>query len=178
MDPGTDHRQNPGLHNLGNELSRNVPNSPKIQIMRALKYLISLWAGILVYSLFSLIAGAMGFSAYNQLQEEWNKQQANLNDLERLNRELEGNRDALLYDSDLIAAYARELGYGRENEQFVRIVGLSGTKKQYLSPGQVVFAIWPEYMAEKMIRLISIATGIGILLILCIIELIMKRPIG
>jgi cell division protein FtsB len=146
--------------------------------MKALKYLISLWTAVLVYSVFSLIAGAMGFSAYDQLREERRKQQVNLDNLERIHRELEGSRDALLYDSDLIAAHARELGYGREQERFIRIVGLPGTKKQQLSPGQIIFAARPEYMAEETIRLVSIATGIGMLLILCITELILKRPIG
>ncbi|MDR1948893.1 MAG: septum formation initiator family protein [Spirochaetaceae bacterium] len=146
--------------------------------MKALKYLISLWVGVLVYSFFSLTAGAMGFSAYDQLRKERNKQQVNLDVLQGINRELEGGKDALLYDSNLIAAHARELGYGREDERFIRIVGLSGAKKQLFTPGQIIFAAKPEYMAEKTICLIALAAGFGTLLVLFIAEFIGKRPIG
>jgi cell division protein FtsB len=146
--------------------------------MKALKYLISLWIGILVYSLASLSSGAMGLSAYTQLREERDRQLVNLDTLNRINTELEGGKDALLYDSDLIAAHARELGYGTESERFIRIVGLSGTRKQNLSPGETLYARQPEYMTERKIGLLSLAAGVGTLLLLCIAEFIGKRPIG
>lgn len=83
--------------------------------MPVFKYLISLWVTIIVYSLLSLFAGARGISAYNQLKKEQDKQKTNLEYLKNINQKLEGKKDALLYDSDTITAYARELGYGAKD---------------------------------------------------------------
>ncbi|MDR2052918.1 MAG: septum formation initiator family protein [Treponema sp.] len=131
--------------------------------MRLLKYLFPLWVVILVYSLLSFFHGSSGFSAYDGLKTERDKQLANLEALKKIRGELEGNRDALLYDEDTIAVYARELGYGMEGERFVRIAGLSKTMRRQYWAGEVAGAQMPPSMDEKTIRTISLAAG-GIVL--------------
>jgi cell division protein FtsB len=143
--------------------------------MRALKYSISLWTATAVYVLFSLFSGTMGFSAYKQLSLERDKQRANMEALGRINKELEGAMDALRYDSDAIAVYARELGYGSEEEHFIRIVGLSGAKKQRITAGQIVLSRVPEALPDRAIRIISISAGLAVLICLGISDFLKFR---
>ncbi|MDR2785303.1 MAG: septum formation initiator family protein [Treponema sp.] len=131
--------------------------------MRLLKFLFPLWVAILVYTFLSFFHGPSGFSTYEGLRVERDKQLANLESLKKINRELEGDRDALLYDEDTIAVQARELGYGMENERFVRIAGLSKTMRRQYWAGDVAGALTPPSMDEKTIRAISLAAG-GIVL--------------
>lgn len=133
------------------------------RIMRLLKYLFPLWAAILVYSLLSFLYGPAGFSAYEGLEAERDKQLANLEALKNISRELEGDRDALLYDGDSIAVHARELGYGTDDERFVRIVGLSKAVRRQYWAGDAVGAQAPPSMDEKTIRMVSLIVG-GVIL--------------
>jgi cell division protein FtsB len=140
--------------------------------MRAVTYLISLWTAIAVYSLCSLFTGAIGLSAYQQLSDEREKQLVNIETLWRRNQELEGAKDALLYDRDTIAIYARDLGYGAEADTFVRIVGLPGTQKQPAVAGDMAIATDPDYIPDKTIRIIALAAGLGMFLCLFIADVL------
>jgi hypothetical protein len=131
--------------------------------MRLLKYLLPLWVTVFVYTLFSLLYGPAGFSAYDDLGAERDGQLANIASLEKISRELEGDRDALFYDGATVAVHARELGYGADNERFVRIAGLSKTMRRQYQAGDVLEARIPESMDEKNIRIISLITG-GVIL--------------
>jgi cell division protein FtsB len=146
--------------------------------MKPIKYLIPIWISIVVYSVLSLFSGAIGFSAYSQLLRERDRQKRNLEILQELNRELKGDADALLYDSDTIAAYARELGYGKSEERFIRIVGLSGRRKQNHDPGRIISAAKPEFMAESDIRFISLACGLSIFGCILAVDLLRTRQTG
>jgi cell division protein FtsB len=143
--------------------------------MKAIKYLIPIWLSIVIYSILSLFSGAIGFSAYDQLLQERDKQKRNLEVLQELNRKLKGDTDALLYDSDTIATYARELGYGQSKERFVRIVGLSNRRKQNHDPGRIISAKEPEFMAESDIRFIALACGLSIFACMLAIDLLRTR---
>jgi cell division protein FtsB len=143
--------------------------------MKAIKYLVPLWVSLVVYSGLSLFSGAMGFSAYEQMIRERDGQKRNLEVLQELNRELKGDTDALLYDSDTIAAYARELGYGKADERFVRIVGLSNRRKQNHDPGRIITAAKPEFMTGADIRFISLACGLGLLGCILAVDLLRAR---
>jgi cell division protein FtsB len=146
--------------------------------MKPIKYLIPVWISIVVYSALSLFSGAIGFSAYNQMLRERDRQKRNLEVLQELNRKLKGDNDALLYDSDTIARYARELGYGTSEDRFIRIVGFSGRRKQNRDPGQIISAAKPEFMTESDIRFISLACGLSIFGCILAIDLLRTRQPG
>jgi cell division protein FtsB len=131
--------------------------------MWLIKYLLPLWVTVFVYTLFSLLYGPTGFAAYDGIKTERDRQLANIASLERKSQELKGNRDALLYDGNTIAVYARELGYGTDNERFVRIAGLSKTMRRQYYAGDVIDAQTPESMDERNIKIISLITG-GVIL--------------
>jgi cell division protein FtsB len=143
--------------------------------MSPLKYLIPLWIATAVYALLSIFTGTMGISAYTQLMEEWDRETKNLETLRHINRELEGTMDALRYDSDILGVYARELGYGSGDERFVRIVGL-GIPSPRIVPGHVVNAAKPSAVSDKPIRIISLCTGLVLLLAVILWDCLRKRP--
>jgi cell division protein FtsB len=130
--------------------------------MRLSKYLLALWTAVAVYALMSLSAGSMGLPAYGELLAEREKQRQNIERLGLINAELENTKNALLYDRDTIAIYARELGFGEKNEKFARIVGFTGNRKHRSSPGDVVIAVKPVFMQNRIIRLISIFAGFAV----------------
>ncbi|MDR2028479.1 MAG: septum formation initiator family protein [Treponema sp.] len=143
--------------------------------MRALKYIIAPWAAAVVYSLFSLFSGTMGFSAYTQLSTERDKQQANMEALQGINKDLEGLMDALRYDSDTLSVYARELGYGSEEERFIRIVGLAGAKKQRILAGQIIRPRTPDSIPDRAIRIFSLSIGLAVSVCLGISDFLKSR---
>jgi cell division protein FtsB len=130
--------------------------------MRAFKYLIAFWTGALVYTLASFYSGAMGISAYRQLEAERDKEKANIETLRVINQDLENARNALLYDKDTLAVYAREQGFAAPEERFIRIVGLGAAPKQTASSGQIVTATPPEYIPNRSIRIFSFCAALTV----------------
>lgn len=134
--------------------------------MNKVKYLFPLWAGVLVYASLSCFFGVMGISAQRQLEKEREKQEMNIEDLKRINDDLESTMNSLLYDKDTLAVYARELGYASADERFIRIVGLGVDRKSLSSAGKVVVAAAPQYTPDRSFRIIALCAGIS--LFICI----------
>jgi len=130
--------------------------------MKAVKYFFALWAGILVYASMSAIFGAMGVSAYHQLENEQRKQEKNIDDLKLINRELENTMNSLLYDRDTLTVIAREQGYASPQEHFIRIVGLGGNQRIRNSAGEIVSAAVPQYIQDRTLRIIASFTGLAV----------------
>jgi cell division protein FtsB len=132
--------------------------------MRALKYSLVPWIFVLVYAGMSFFAGPRGISAYNGLLEERGRQEKNLRELERINAELENTRNALLYDRDTIRVYARDLGFGEEGENFVRIVGLGQSRQAPLFPGELVEAEERPPLGTRTICLAAVFSALAVLI--------------
>jgi cell division protein FtsB len=143
--------------------------------MRFLKFLLAVWITLATYTVAAFLWGPIGTSAYNQLVAERNKQRANIEALQSINRELEGTLNSLKYDSDTIRIYARELGYGQRDETFVRIVGLGGAKKQRTTAGQIVIPRTPGYIPDRILWFFAFCAGIGTLMLLSISEFMRER---
>ncbi|MDR2101392.1 MAG: septum formation initiator family protein, partial [Treponema sp.] len=92
--------------------------------------------------------------------------------LKVINKELETTKDALLYDRDTLLSYAKDLGYGEEEERFIRIVGLGNTKKQRTSPGQAVLTVPPEFIPDQTLKIIALCAGLTVFLCLAIFGLL------
>jgi hypothetical protein len=117
----------------------------------------------------------MGFFAYQELLGERDKQQANLESLGLINGDLENTKNSLLYDRDTIAVYARELGYGREDERFIRIVGLGGIKKNPSTPGEVLRARRPGFVADRKLKIIALCSGLAVCAVLLLFDILGSR---
>jgi cell division protein FtsB len=143
--------------------------------MRAFNYLIALWVAFAVYGVSSALYGAIGLSAYRQLEADRDQQWANMKNLQRINEDLENAKNSLLYDQDTIAVYARELGYGKKDERFIRIVGLRGTKNSYDTTGQIFRAGKPDFISDRTLKIAALCTGIMGFAFLLILDIIRGR---
>jgi cell division protein FtsB len=145
--------------------------------MRFLKYLLAVWITLALYTVSAFFLGSTGTYAYEQLLAERNKQRTNIDALQNINQELEGTLNSLKYDSDTIRIYARELGYGQQDEAFVRIVGLGGAKKQRTTAGQITIPRTPNYIPDRILWFFAFCAGIGTLLLINISEFMRERRI-
>lgn len=143
--------------------------------MTMFKCFTAVWVSIIIYSFLSAFFGASGFSSYETVSAEKERLIENLEDLKMINAELGGSLDALQYDSDTIAVYARELGYGTPNERFIRIAGLPPVTKKKLSAGRQILPVIPDFVPDKTIHIISILGGLLVLLLLIIFDLRKKK---
>ena len=143
--------------------------------MRISKYLIGIWTAVAIYTLFSFFSGPKGLSAYNQLLFEREQQWANIKELGIINEELEKERNNLLYDQDTLLVRAHQLGYGYEDERFVRIVGLGNTKNTPAVTGNVYIIKNPDYLSDKIIKIVSLCLGFLIFAFLFMLEIIDSR---
>jgi cell division protein FtsB len=147
------------------------------RVMRFLKYLLTVWITFATYTVSSFFLGSTGTYAYEQLLAERDKQKANIEALRGINQELEGTLNSLKHDSDTIRIYARELGYGRRDETFVRIVGLGGAKKQRTTAGQITIPRTPSYIPDRILWFFAFCVGTGTLLLTSISEFMRERRI-
>jgi hypothetical protein len=98
------------------------------------------------------------------LEDEQDKQLANIKALEVTNQELENTKNALLYDRDTLTVYAREQGFASPEERFIRIVGLESAQKPKTSPGLLVAAATPVYTPNRTMRIFSFCAVITLLI--------------
>ena len=145
-------------------------------IMKGLKYLMALWAAIGIYCVLSLVYGATGIFAYRELVSAreylWN----NIKKLSNTNSELENIQNSLLYDTDAITVQARQLGYGYNDEKFIRIVGLGVNNKPDYYPGEILVMPEPVYISDKIIKICSLVSGL-IVFFLMLIPQILRREL-
>jgi cell division protein FtsB len=142
--------------------------------MSAFKYLIALWTAVAVYGVSSVLTGAIGLSAYQQLLADRDRQWANMKSLQLINEELEDAKNSLLYDQDAIAVRARELGYGKKDERFIRIVGLGG-KNPRTSAGQILRAGKPDFVSDRTLKIIALCAGAAVFALFLIFDMLRDR---
>jgi len=92
--------------------------------------LAAILAGTLIYVLVSLVFGRDGIWANGQLREQKRLLCNTTEEIKRINNSLELEYTALKKDPDVIAAFARKLGYVRNGEKIVKINGFS-TEEQF-----------------------------------------------
>ena len=143
--------------------------------MKVFKYLIGIWAAIAVYTLFSFLAGPKGLSAYNFLLTEKENQLENLKDLGIKYDELTRTKNNLIYDHDTLLVHASQMGYGYEDERYIRIVGLSSIKPIPSEVGKVYSVTKPDFIADRYIKIAALIIGLLLFGFLFTIEVINKR---
>ncbi|MCL2720052.1 MAG: septum formation initiator family protein [Treponema sp.] len=143
--------------------------------MRILKYLIAVWVAIAIYTIFSFLGGPRSISAYNYLLSERDHQWENIKTLGILNEELEKTKNNLIYDQETILIHARLMGYGQENERFIRIVGLGNINPIPSKVGNVYTAQKPDYIPDKHIKIAAFCIGLLVFAFLFMLEFIETR---
>lgn len=124
--------------------------------MIKIKLLLSLFIGVLTYTLLSLIAGQNGVHCYNQLKEQKNEIAYKTQELENINNELNLEYTALLKDKDIQASYARRLGYIAATEKLVKINGLKPYQKSSYTVGSLTRHQESTYISEKLCKMCAV----------------------
>ena len=112
------------------------------------KFVIAACLGTFCYVAVSLIGGRDGLWARQQLQEQKQLISLNTAKIEKINEELKMEKQALLQDPDVIAAYARKLGYVSEGEKLVKISGLPNRETCIYEHGSVLIHEESKYIPE------------------------------
>ncbi|MCL2043503.1 MAG: septum formation initiator family protein [Treponema sp.] len=136
--------------------------------MRLLKYIVVPWTIFFIYFLFSAILGQNGLYARKHLDAEVLQLTQNLNALERENEELLKIKDSLQNDRDALMVYMRKLGYGRDGEQFIRIMGQGIALNSDMLTGQVLYAANHDFVQDKTLKIIAICIGLAVFMFLFI----------
>jgi len=142
--------------------------------MKVLKYLLAFWAALAIYSVISLLYGATGIFAYQELLSGRETQWENITKLGLINSKLENAQNSLLYDRDTLAVYARQMGYGYENERFIRIVGLGGFKNPYFETGEIIRTHEPGYISDRIIKMCALFIGTAVFGLLLALEFLRR----
>jgi hypothetical protein len=138
--------------------------------MRIFKYLFGIWTAIAVYTISSFLGGPKGLSAYNLLKSEQERQLTNIMELENINSEFEKTKNNLLYANDTLLVHARRMGYGYENERFIRIVGYENMNIPPSETGKVYIALTPDTISDKNIKLAAVCAGFFVFAFIFIFE--------
>lgn len=121
-------------------------------VMKKLRLLTAIFAGTFVYVLVSMIVGRDGMWAFNQLSEQKMILSAHTADIEKTHEELTLEKIALQKDPDVIAAYARKLGYISEGEKLVKVKGIPAYETQIFDPGTVIQPEPVRYVSESVCK--------------------------
>ena len=157
------------------ESLKNINKTTVNRTMSSFKYLIGIWTAVAVYTLLSFLGGSKSLSAYNFLLAERDRQRENLGRLEILNEDFERTKNNLLYDQDTQMVLARQAGFGREDEHFIRIVGLSNISSVPITAGTVYSAQSPDFIADRTIKIAALSIGIFVFAFFLMFEIIEKR---
>ncbi len=128
--------------------------------MKLRRAFFALCFGLGVYGLFSLLFGASGLFTYRLLREEQKRLEENIAKLRTINESLADDLAALRGDPEVIAVLARELGFARSNEKFVRISGLPLAARQSFQVGEKLSIAYPPAIPPKQLRLIALFAGL------------------
>ena len=123
-------------------------------------FLLSVCTAVLVYVCISVLFGQEGMWAYNQLQKQKITLTLSVERLEDLNEQLVTDRNALQRDTNVIAAYAKKMGFIYPDEHLIKISGMPESPVFVYEPGskvvqpEIIFV--PEWIAKSISFLVFV----------------------
>ncbi len=114
------------------------------------------FAGTLIYVLISITCGRDGLWADGQLREQKRLLSARTEEILKINNSLELEYTALKKDPDVIAAFARKLGYVRDGEKIVKINGLIPAEQFSFETGRPLKSNEPHSLPEWFCKITGI----------------------
>jgi cell division protein FtsB len=133
------------------------------------------WTAVLVYAFFSFVLGQDGLYARKHLEAEHLRLVENQKTLEQTKSDFLKIKDNLTSDRDTLSVYARQLGYGTEDEKFIRIKGLSVAVNTNMPAGRVLYAAGADFIADSVIKMIAAFFALTILVFFLVKDLILSR---
>lgn len=120
--------------------------------MERFRLLSAFFIGTFFYTVMAFIGGSDGIWAMKQLQEQKKLLSAHTAAIEKTYDELSLEQIALQKDLDVIASYAKKLGYVSENEKLVKISGLASRETHIFDPGTFVRHHEVKYIPEWLCK--------------------------
>jgi len=142
--------------------------------MRFVQFMLVPWTAVVVYTFFSFFLGQNGLYARKHLEAEQQRLMENQKALEQTRQDFLKTKENLISDRDMLSVYARQLGYGTENEQFIRIKGLSVAINPPMPAGQAQYALSPEFVSDTVIKVISVCFALAVLVFFLVKETLLS----
>jgi cell division protein FtsB len=133
--------------------------------MSKIKALTAVFWGTLAYVLLSFFGGQDGLWAERQLETQKHEISLRTAGLARINTELQLEYQALRSDPEVIASFARKLGYVSDGEKLVKINGLSAIAQPVYDTGTVLKRSELRSIPEWVCKLAGICVAV---LVLCL----------
>jgi len=131
--------------------------------MRFIRYFLVIWTFFIVYTSCSFFWGQNGLYVRRHLDAERVRLYESLKKLENINIDYQNIRNNLMGDPDSLSVYARQLGYGREGEEYIRIMGLGIAINTDMPAGQVSYTESPDFISDTTIKIISLLFALVVL---------------
>ena len=112
------------------------------------RILVAALAGTAIYVLVSFTCGRDGIWADGQLREQKRILSARADEIQKINDSLSLEYTALEKDPDVIAGFARKMGYVRDGEKIVKINGLIALDEYHFETGTPIKSIEPYSLPE------------------------------
>ncbi len=139
--------------------------------MKRMYFLISASVGTLIYVLVSLFFGAGGLWAESQLVKQRNLLSANVREVQKINDDLELEYNSLLKDPEVIASYARRLGFVKDGEYIVRFTGGAKLPERVYSTGSYYEVEKIQFIPEWICKVLGISVFLLCLTLLVLLDL-------
>ena len=146
-------------------------NAETENIMERFRFLVAVFAGTLFYTLIAITGGRDGMWACAQLQEQKQSLSAHTAGIEKTNGELSLEKIALEKDLDVIASYAKKLGYVSESEKLVKMSGLAAREVHIFDPGTVARHHDVNYIPEWICKFCALVITVLVYLVLVLFDL-------
>lgn len=131
----------------------------------------AVFVGTLFYTLISVAGGRDGLWASMQMQEQKQVLSTQTAKIEKTHDELSLEKIALEKDLDLIAAYAKKLGYVSEGEKLVKLSGLAAREVHVFDPGTIERHHDVNYIPEWICKSVSFIVMLLVYLVLILLDI-------
>jgi cell division protein FtsB len=132
--------------------------------MSKVEVLAAVFLGTIVYVLISVSGGQDGLWAKRQLEAQKHEISLRTSEIMRINMDLLLEYQALKNDPDVIASYARKMGYVSNGEKLVKINGLPVHAQTVYTTGTVLKRHELRYIPEWICKLSGIGVGLLVML--------------
>lgn len=125
--------------------------------MNRLKVITSVCIGTLVYVLVSLFGGQGGVSAMAHLETERAILNKNVEEIQKINDNLTIEYEGLKSSNEVIAGYAKKLGFVTEGEKLIKVNGLGRQYNKVYETGSIVRRTEIQYIPEWICKAFGLA---------------------
>jgi cell division protein FtsB len=133
--------------------------------MSKVEVLTAVFLGTLVYVLISVFGGQDGLWAKRQLEVQKHEISLRAAEIIRINMDLQLEYQALKNDPEVIASFARKMGYVSDGEKLVKINGLPVKAQTVYNTGTVLKRRELVYIPEYVCKILGII--VALLMLLC-----------